>query len=96
MAKIRIAIVGAGNCASSLIQGMEFYRRAKSRDPIPGLMHLELGGYHIGDTVVKGSYHGINVSFGMCIGHKTRETVQHVNSPQAHQCKQQLAVRDII
>jgi myo-inositol-1-phosphate synthase len=49
VAKIRIAIVGAGNCASSLIQGIEFYRRAKSRDPIPGLMHLELGGYHIGD-----------------------------------------------
>ena len=49
MAKIRIAIVGAGNCASSLIQGIEFYRRAKSREPIPGLMHLELGGYHVGD-----------------------------------------------
>jgi myo-inositol-1-phosphate synthase len=49
VAKIRIAIVGAGNCASSLIQGIEFYRRAKGRDPIPGLMHLELGGYHIGD-----------------------------------------------
>jgi myo-inositol-1-phosphate synthase len=49
VAKIRIAIVGAGNCASSLIQGMEFYRRTKGRDAIPGLMHLELGGYHIGD-----------------------------------------------
>jgi myo-inositol-1-phosphate synthase len=49
VAKIRIAIVGAGNCASSLIQGIEFYRRAKSGEPIPGLMHLELGGYHVGD-----------------------------------------------
>jgi myo-inositol-1-phosphate synthase len=49
VAKIRVAIVGVGNCASSLIQGIEFYRRAKSRDPIPGLMHLELGGYHVGD-----------------------------------------------
>ena len=48
MAKIRIAIVGAGNCASSLIQGIEFYR-AEGHDPIPGLMHLELGGYHLGD-----------------------------------------------
>ena len=47
--KFRIAIVGAGNCASSLIQGIEFYRRAKGREPIPGLMHLELGGYHVGD-----------------------------------------------
>src|SRR6476661_7174969 len=42
-------MVGAGNCASSLIQGIEFYRRAKGRDSIPGLMHLELGGYHVGD-----------------------------------------------
>ena len=49
MAKIRIAIIGAGNCASSLIQGIEFYRGAKGPDAIPGLMHLELGGYHIGD-----------------------------------------------
>src|SRR5215207_1001289 len=49
VAKIRMAIVGVGNCASSLIQGIEFYRRAKGDDPIPGLMHLELGGYHIGD-----------------------------------------------
>ena len=49
MAKIRVAIVGVGNCASSLIQGIEFYRRAKGDEPIPGLMHLELGSYHIGD-----------------------------------------------
>lgn len=49
MAKIRVAIVGIGNCATSLIQGVEFYRRAKGSDPIPGLMHLELGGYHVGD-----------------------------------------------
>ena len=49
MAKIRVAIVGVGNCASSLIPGIEFYRHATGGDPIPGLMHLELGGYHIAD-----------------------------------------------
>jgi myo-inositol-1-phosphate synthase len=49
VAKIRIAIVGVGNCASSLIQGLEFYRQAKGDEPIPGLMHLEMGGYHISD-----------------------------------------------
>ena len=49
MAKIRVAIVGVGNCASSLIQGIEFYRDAKGTDPVPGLMHLELGGYHVAD-----------------------------------------------
>ena len=49
MAKIRVAIAGVGNCASSLVQGVEFYRSATGDAPIPGLMHLELGGYHIGD-----------------------------------------------
>jgi myo-inositol-1-phosphate synthase len=50
VAKIRVAIVGVGNCSSSLVQGVEFYRRAAGHSPIPGLMHLELGGYHIGDV----------------------------------------------
>jgi len=49
VAKIRVAIVGVGNCASSLIQGIEFYRGATGEAPIPGLMHLDLGGYHVGD-----------------------------------------------
>jgi myo-inositol-1-phosphate synthase len=49
VAKIRVAIVGVGNCASSLIQGIEFYRGASGEAPIPGLMHLDLGGYHVGD-----------------------------------------------
>ena len=49
MAKIRVAIVGVGNCASSLVQGVEFYRRAAGHSAIPGVMHLDLGGYHIGD-----------------------------------------------
>ena len=44
-----MAVVGVGNCASSLVQGVEFYRRAAAGSPIPGIMHLELGGYHIGD-----------------------------------------------
>jgi myo-inositol-1-phosphate synthase len=49
LAKIRVAVVGVGNCASSLLQGVEFYRRAAGPGAIPGVMHLELGGYHIGD-----------------------------------------------
>ena len=47
--KIRVAIVGAGNCASSLIQGVEYYRNAPEDAFIPGLMHVNLGGYHISD-----------------------------------------------
>jgi myo-inositol-1-phosphate synthase len=47
--KVRVAIVGVGNCASSLIQGVEFYKNAKDEERVPGLMHVNLGGYHIRD-----------------------------------------------
>ncbi|HWQ91416.1 MAG TPA: inositol-3-phosphate synthase [Clostridia bacterium] len=47
--KIRVAIIGVGNCASSLVQGVEFYRNARGEEQVPGLMHVDLGGYHIGD-----------------------------------------------
>jgi myo-inositol-1-phosphate synthase len=46
---VRTAIVGVGNCASSLIQGVEFYRGANANDAIPGLMHTRIGDYHVGD-----------------------------------------------
>ena len=46
---INVAIIGVGNCASSLVQGVEFYRDAHEGDTIPGLMHPVLGGYHIRD-----------------------------------------------
>jgi myo-inositol-1-phosphate synthase len=49
MAKVRVAIIGVGNCASSLVQGVEFYKKAKDDEIIPGLMHANLGGYHIRD-----------------------------------------------
>ncbi len=48
--KIRVAIVGVGNCASSLVQGVEYYKDAKEGDFIPGIMHVNLGGYHISDV----------------------------------------------
>ncbi len=47
--KIRVGIIGVGNCASSLVQGIEFYRHANPDDFVPGLMHVELGGYHVRD-----------------------------------------------
>src|SRR5579859_2131740 len=47
--KVRVAIVGVGNCASSLIQGVEYYKDASPEDFVPGLMHVDLGGYHIRD-----------------------------------------------
>ncbi|HJS28638.1 MAG TPA: inositol-3-phosphate synthase [Anaerolineales bacterium] len=47
--KVRVAIIGVGNCASSLVQGVQYYRDAPDDVEIPGLMHASLGGYHIRD-----------------------------------------------
>jgi len=47
--KVRVAIVGVGNCANSFIQGVEYYKDADSSDQVPGLMHVDLGGYHVND-----------------------------------------------
>jgi len=49
MGKVRVAIIGVGNCASSLVQGVEFYKNAKDDEAVPGLMHVRMGDYHVGD-----------------------------------------------
>jgi myo-inositol-1-phosphate synthase len=46
---VNVAIIGVGNCASSLVQGVEYYRDASPDEFVPGLMHVDLGGYHVGD-----------------------------------------------
>ena len=48
--KVRVAIIGVGNCASSFVQGVHYYRDADPREPVPGLMHVDLGGYHVRDV----------------------------------------------
>src|SRR6266536_3332864 len=50
MGSVRVAIVGVGNCASSLVQGVEYYRAADPSDRVPGLMHVTFGGYHVSDV----------------------------------------------
>jgi myo-inositol-1-phosphate synthase len=56
MTEVRIAIVGVGNCASSLVQGLEYYKDADPTDRVPGLMHVDLGGYHVGDVKVVAAF----------------------------------------
>ena len=56
MSKVRLAIVGVGNCASSLVQGLEYYRDADPHSRVPGLMHVDLGGYHIRDIEVVAAF----------------------------------------
>src|SRR5947208_7082255 len=48
--EVRVAVVGVGNCASSFIQGVKYYKDANPNDFVPGLMHVDLGGYHVGDV----------------------------------------------
>ena len=54
--KLRVGIVGVGNCASSFVQGLTYYREAKANEPVPGLMNVELGGYHVGDIEVSAAF----------------------------------------
>lgn len=49
MGEVRVAIIGVGNCASSLVQGVTYYKDAKPSKDVPGLMHVDLGGYHLSD-----------------------------------------------
>src|SRR5436190_21648380 len=47
--KVRVAIVGVGNCANAFIQGVTYYKDADPAESVPGLMHVDLGGYHVRD-----------------------------------------------
>lgn len=53
---LRVGIVGVGNCASSLVQGLSYYRDAHANEPVPGLMHADLGGYHVRDVEVASAF----------------------------------------
>jgi myo-inositol-1-phosphate synthase len=50
MGSVRVAIAGVGNCASSLVQGVEYYREADPASRVPGLMHVKFGPYHVSDV----------------------------------------------
>jgi myo-inositol-1-phosphate synthase len=56
MGKVRVAIVGVGNCASSLVQGLEYYKDADDGSRVPGLMHVRFGGYHVSDVEVVAAF----------------------------------------
>lgn len=53
---VRVGIVGVGNCASSFVQGLSYYRDANANKPVPGLMNIELGGYHVGDVEISAAF----------------------------------------
>ena len=63
--KVRVAIVGVGNCASSFVQGLVYYKNAKETDRIPGLMHVNLGGYHIHDVEISAAFDVVDTKVGL-------------------------------
>jgi myo-inositol-1-phosphate synthase len=65
---IRLAIAGVGNCASSLLQGIEYYRHADPSEAVPGLMHVTLGGYHVGDVEVVAAFDVDATKVGLDVG----------------------------
>lgn len=54
--RVRIGLVGVGNCASALVQGLSYYRDAQSNEPVPGLMNVDLGGYHVSDIEIASAF----------------------------------------
>jgi myo-inositol-1-phosphate synthase len=86
MPKIRAAIVGVGNCASSLVQGVEFYKNAKDADFVPGLMHVNLGGYHIHDVVFSAAFdidaNKVGKDLGEAIYAKPNNTIKFADVPK--------------
>ena len=84
--RIRVGLVGAGNCASALVQGVEFYRDAGDGSDIPGLMHVRLGGYHVSDIDISCAFDvdadkvGIDLSKALQAGHNN--TIQFAEVPE--------------
>ena len=62
--KVRVAIIGVGNCASALVQGVEFYKNTKDNETVPGLMHVNLGGYHVKDIEFVAAFDVVDTKVG--------------------------------
>jgi myo-inositol-1-phosphate synthase len=84
--KVRVAIIGVGNCANSLLQGVNYYKDASPADSVPGLMHVDLGGYHISDIefvaafdVVKGK---VGLDLADAIWAHPNDTIKFADVPK--------------
>jgi myo-inositol-1-phosphate synthase len=62
--QVRVGIIGIGNCASALVQGVEFYKQAKADARVPGLMHVNLGGYHVSDIEFTAAFDVVDTKVG--------------------------------
>jgi myo-inositol-1-phosphate synthase len=86
MSTIRLAIAGVGNCANSLIQGLTYYRDALPTDEVPGLMHVELAGYHVRDIEVVAAFDvdaaKVGIDLGKAIWAGPNNTVKFADVPE--------------
>jgi myo-inositol-1-phosphate synthase len=86
MAKVRVAIIGVGNCASSLVQGVHFYRGANVQDFVPGLMHVDLGGLLPGDIEFTAAFdvsaHKVGLDLAEAIGAEPNNTIRFAEVPR--------------
>jgi myo-inositol-1-phosphate synthase len=84
--KVRVAIIGVGNCANSLLQGVEYYKDASPEDIVPGLMHVDLGGYHISDIEVTAAFDVVKGKVGLdladAIWAKPNDTIKFADVPK--------------
>jgi len=84
--KVRVAIIGIGNCASSLVQGVHYYKNAKDNDQVPGLMHVNLGGYHISDIEFTAAFDVVDTKVGKDLGEAIsaypNNTIQFMEVPK--------------
>lgn len=84
--KIRVAIIGVGNCASSLVQGVHYYRNASPNETVPGLMHVNLGGYHIRDIEFSAAFDvnadKVGKEFSAALLAKPNNTIQFAKLPK--------------
>jgi myo-inositol-1-phosphate synthase len=86
MDKVRVAIIGVGNCASSLVQGVHYYRDALPGEFVPGLMHVELGGYHPRDIEFTAGFdvsaHKVGLDLGAAIFAEPNNTIKFTDVPE--------------
>lgn len=86
MSKVRVAIAGVGNCASSLVQGVEYYRNADPGERVPGLMNVVLGGYHVGDVEFVAAFDvdaaKVGLDLGKAISAGPNNTIRFAEVPE--------------
>ena len=84
--KVRVAIIGVGNCANSLLQGVEYYKDAPPDEFVPGLMHVDLGGYHVRDVEFTAAFDVTTAKVGKdlaeAIWAEPNDTIKFANVPK--------------